>query len=103
MPLMERCAAQGVLTGNLFFLCQVTSSVDVSRLSVLSCGSAVPLWIAVLHELEKFHVHSLGLPSLLSDPSAKTPEEAFWCIYLVKQEELLLIFGGRQRVHKSII
>lgn len=31
---------------------------------------------AVLHELERFPVHSLGLPSLMSDPSAKTPEEA---------------------------
>lgn len=31
---------------------------------------------AILHELEKFPVHSLGLPSLLSDPSAKTSEEA---------------------------
>lgn len=31
---------------------------------------------AVLHELESFPLHSLGLPSLLSDPSANTPEEA---------------------------
>jgi hypothetical protein len=29
-----------------------------------------------LHELERFPVHSLGLPSLLSDPSAKSPKEA---------------------------
>ncbi|GLJ11454.1 hypothetical protein SUGI_0168180 [Cryptomeria japonica] len=31
---------------------------------------------AVLHELERFPVHCLGLPSLLSDPSVRTPEEA---------------------------
>ncbi|GLJ11510.1 hypothetical protein SUGI_0169320 [Cryptomeria japonica] len=31
---------------------------------------------AVLHELERFLVHCLGLPSLLFGPSAQTPEEA---------------------------
>ncbi|GLJ11486.1 hypothetical protein SUGI_0168610 [Cryptomeria japonica] len=31
---------------------------------------------AVLHELERFPVHCLGLPSLLSDPSAQMPKEA---------------------------
>lgn len=36
---------------------------------------------AVLHELEKFPVFSLGLPSLLSDPSAKAPEEALVHIF----------------------
>ncbi|URD77293.1 Bromodomain protein 103 [Musa troglodytarum] len=86
-------------------------AVDVSRLSVLSCGSALPLVYrprlliygdasagldhvgpAVLHELEKFPVHSLGLPSLLSDPSAKTPEEA-----------LVHIFGEARRTTPSIL
>ncbi|KAH9287600.1 hypothetical protein KI387_031717, partial [Taxus chinensis] len=31
---------------------------------------------AVIHELESFPLHSIGLPSLLSDPSAETPVEA---------------------------
>lgn len=30
----------------------------------------------ILHELERYPVHSLSLPSLLSDPGAKSPEEA---------------------------
>lgn len=47
---------------------------------------------AILHELEKFPVHSLGLPSLLSDPSAKTPEEA-----------LVHIFGEARRMTPSIL
>jgi len=47
---------------------------------------------AVLHELEKFPVHSLGLPSLLSDPSAKTPEEA-----------LVHIFSEARRTTPSIL
>ena len=47
---------------------------------------------AILHELEKFPVHSLGLPSLLSDPSAKTPEEA-----------LVHIFGEARRTTPSIL
>nr|ASZ84551.1 putative BRAT1 [Cupressus gigantea] len=47
---------------------------------------------AVLHELEKFPVHSLGLPSLLSDPSAKTPEEA-----------LVHIVGEARRTSPSIL
>jgi hypothetical protein len=37
-------------------------------------------------------VHSLGLPSLLSDPSAKTPEEA-----------LVHIFGEAKRTTPSIL
>jgi ATPase family AAA domain-containing protein 2 len=37
-------------------------------------------------------VHSLGLPSLLSDPSAKTPEEA-----------LVHIFGEARRTTPSIV
>lgn len=40
------------------------------------CSPQDHLGPALLHELEQFPVHSLGLPSLLSDPSAKTPEEA---------------------------
>jgi SpoVK/Ycf46/Vps4 family AAA+-type ATPase len=47
---------------------------------------------AVLHELERFPVHSLGLPSLLSDPSAKSPEEA-----------LVHIFGEARRNTPSIL
>nr|POE57835.1 atpase family aaa domain-containing protein [Quercus suber] len=47
---------------------------------------------AILHEMEKFPVHSLGLPSLLSDPSAKTPEEA-----------LVHIFGEARRTTPSIL
>ena len=56
------------------------------------------LWVqdhvgpAVLHELEQFPVHSLGLPSLLSDPSAKSPEEA-----------LVHIFGEARRNTPSIL
>ncbi|XP_043719072.1 ATPase family AAA domain-containing protein At1g05910 isoform X2 [Telopea speciosissima] len=89
----------------------LTSSSDMSKLSILSYGSALPLVYrprllicgdesmgldhvgpAVLHELEKFPVHSLGLPSLLSDPSAKTPEEA-----------LVHIFGEARRTTPSIL
>ena len=47
---------------------------------------------AILHELEKFPVHSLGLSSLLSDPSAKTPEEA-----------LVHVFGEARRTTPSIL
>lgn len=47
---------------------------------------------AVLHELEKFPVHSLALPSLLSDPGAKTPEEA-----------LVHVFGEARRTTPSIL
>ncbi|MBA0764609.1 hypothetical protein Gotri_013940, partial [Gossypium trilobum] len=73
----------------------LTVSSELTKLSILSYGSAIPLVYrprlllcggdgsgldhlgpAILHELEKFPVHSLGLPSLLSDPSAKTSEEA---------------------------
>ncbi|OEL29294.1 ATPase family AAA domain-containing protein [Dichanthelium oligosanthes] len=87
------------------------SSIDFSKFSALSYGSSIPLVYrprllicggesvgldhvgpAVLHELEKFSVHSLGLPSLLSDPSAKTPEEA-----------LVHIFGEAKRTTPSIL
>ncbi|KAJ6991404.1 ATPase family AAA domain-containing protein [Populus alba x Populus x berolinensis] len=86
-------------------------STEFIKLSMLSYGSAIPLVYrprlllcgcegsgldhlgpAVLHELEKFPVHSLGLPSLLSDPSAKTPEEA-----------LVHIFGEARRATPSIL
>lgn len=45
-----------------------------------------------MHELERFPVHPIGLPSLLSDPSAKTPEEA-----------LVHIFAEARRTSPSII
>ncbi|XP_058102404.1 ATPase family AAA domain-containing protein At1g05910 isoform X2 [Magnolia sinica] len=84
---------------------------DAVKLPVFSYGSAVPvvyrprllicgvegvgmdhLGPSVLHELEKFPVHSIGLPSLLSDPSAKAPEEA-----------LVHIFGEARRTTPSIL
>ncbi|KAL4278959.1 hypothetical protein GQ457_03G025540 [Hibiscus cannabinus] len=89
----------------------LTVSSELTKLSMLSYGSAIPLVYrprlllcgadgfgldhlgpAVLHELEKFPVHSLGLPSLLSDPSAKTPEEA-----------VVHIFGEARRTTPSIL
>ncbi|KMZ60086.1 26S protease regulatory subunit 7 [Zostera marina] len=76
------------------------SSMDISKLSGFSYGSTIPLVYrprllicgdesagldhigpAILHELEKFPVHSLGLASLFSDPSAKTSEEALVHIF----------------------
>ncbi|GFP81365.1 ATPase family aaa domain-containing protein at1g05910 [Phtheirospermum japonicum] len=89
----------------------VTASSEVTKLSRLSYGSAISLVYrpklllhgddgvgldhigpAVLHELEKFPVHSLALPSLLSDPGAKTPEEA-----------LVHVFGEAKRTTPSIL
>ncbi|KAF3455401.1 hypothetical protein FNV43_RR00025 [Rhamnella rubrinervis] len=86
-------------------------SSELTKLSMLSYGSAIPLVYrprlllcggegsgldhlgpAILHELEKFPVHSLGLSSLLSDPSAKTAEEA-----------LVHIFGEARRTTPSIL
>ncbi|KAH6834107.1 cell division cycle protein 48-related / CDC48-like protein [Perilla frutescens var. hirtella] len=86
-------------------------SSDITKLSMLSYGSAISLVYrprlllcgddgvgldhlgpAVLHELEKFPVHSLALPSLLSDPGAKTPEEA-----------LVHVFGEARRTTPSIL
>lgn len=88
-----------------------TVSLELVKLSMLSYGSTIPLVYrprlllcggegvgldhigpAILHELEKFPVHSLGLPSLLSDPGAKTPEEA-----------LVHIFGEARRTTPSIL
>ncbi|KAG2267234.1 hypothetical protein Bca52824_061789 [Brassica carinata] len=87
-------------------------SSELTKLSMLSFGSAIPLVYrprllllggegvgldhlgpAILHELEKFPIHSLGLPSLLSDPGAKTPEEALAheqlrAVFLTLLEEL---------------
>ncbi|KAK7832436.1 atpase family aaa domain-containing protein [Quercus suber] len=89
----------------------IAVSSELTKLSMLSYGSAIPLVYrprllvyggegtgldhigpAILHEMEKFPVHSLGLPSLLSDPSAKTPEEA-----------LVHIFGEARRTTPSIL
>ncbi|XP_052207689.1 ATPase family AAA domain-containing protein At1g05910 [Diospyros lotus] len=100
--------AMGIIS-NIFPALEVSS--ELTKLSMLSYGSAVPLVYrprllicgeegvgldhlgpAILHELEKFPVHSLGLPSLLSDPSAKTPEEA-----------LVHIFGEARRTTPSIL
>ncbi|KAJ4905020.1 ATPase family AAA domain-containing protein [Raphanus sativus] len=86
-------------------------SSELTKLSMLSFGSAIPLFYrprllllggegvgldhlgpAILHELEKFPIHSLGLPSLLSDPGAKTPEEA-----------LVHIFSEARRTTPSIL
>ncbi|XP_044499332.1 ATPase family AAA domain-containing protein At1g05910 isoform X2 [Mangifera indica] len=86
-------------------------SSELTKLCMLSHGSATPLVYrprlllcgsegagvdhlgpAILHELEKFPVHSLGLPALLSDPSAKTSEEA-----------LVHIFGEARRNTPSIL
>uniref|UniRef100_A0A1J3CWL2 ATPase family AAA domain-containing protein n=1 Tax=Noccaea caerulescens TaxID=107243 RepID=A0A1J3CWL2_NOCCA len=86
-------------------------SSELTKLSMLSFGSVIPLVYrprllllggegvgldhlgpAILHELEKFPIHSLGLPSLLSDPSAKTPEEA-----------LVHIFSEARRTTPSIL
>ncbi|XP_011096956.1 ATPase family AAA domain-containing protein At1g05910 isoform X2 [Sesamum indicum] len=88
-----------------------TVSSEVTKLSMLCYGSAISLVYrprlllhgddgvgldhigpAVLHELEKFPVHSLALPSLLSDPGAKTPEEA-----------LVHVFSEARRTTPSVL
>lgn len=100
--------AMGIIS-DIFPVLELSS--ELTKLSMLSYGSSVPLVYrprlllcgcegggldhlgpAILHELEKFPVHSLGLPSLLSDPSAKTPEEA-----------LVHIFGEARRTTPSIL
>lgn len=57
----------------------------VYRPRLLLCGKEEAgiehLGPAVLHELEKFPVHSLSLPSLLSDMGSRTPEEALVNIF----------------------
>lgn len=79
------------------FMLSYGSSIPlVYRPRLLLCGTEGAgldhLGPAILHELEKFPVHSLGLPSLLSDPSAKTPEEA-----------LVHTFGEAKRTTPSIL
>ncbi|GLJ11480.1 hypothetical protein SUGI_0168500 [Cryptomeria japonica] len=82
--------------------CQVTwisygSSIPfVYRPRLLLCGKEGAgldhIGPAVLHELERFPVHCLGLPSLLSDPNARTPKEA-----------LVHIVGEARRTTPSIL
>ncbi|GFY92817.1 cell division cycle protein 48-related [Actinidia rufa] len=109
-PCLQRHLKKAMnIISDIFPALEVSS--ELTKLSVLSYVSAVPLVYrprlllcgsegvgldhlgpAILHELEKFPVHSLGLPSLLSDPSAKTPEEA-----------LVHIFGEARRTTPSIL
>ncbi|GLJ11514.1 hypothetical protein SUGI_0169360 [Cryptomeria japonica] len=82
--------------------CQVTwisyglSIPFVYRPRLLLCGKEGVgldhIGPAVLHKLERFPVHCFGLPSLLSDPSARTPEEA-----------LVHIVGEARRTTPSIL
>ncbi|XP_021752704.1 ATPase family AAA domain-containing protein At1g05910-like [Chenopodium quinoa] len=93
-PCLQRHLQKAMVHISDIFPASAISS-ELTKLSMLSYGSAIPLVYrprfllcgnegvgmdhlgpAILHEMEKFPVHSLGLPSLLSDPSAKTPEEA---------------------------
>ncbi|XP_059444703.1 ATPase family AAA domain-containing protein At1g05910 isoform X1 [Corylus avellana] len=109
-PCLQRHLQKAMNTISDIFL-PVAVSSELTKLSMLSYGSAIPLVYrprlllyggegtgldhigpAILHELEKFPVHSLGLPSLLSDPSAKTTEEA-----------LVHIFGEARRTTPSIL
>ncbi|XP_042032090.1 ATPase family AAA domain-containing protein At1g05910-like [Salvia splendens] len=111
-PVVFPCLQQ-LLEKAMSIICDIfpVVSSDVTKLSMLSYGSAISLVYrprlllcgddgvgldhlgpAVLHELEKFPVHSLALPSLLSDPGAKTPEEA-----------LVHIFGEARRTTPSIL
>nr|KAJ0213803.1 hypothetical protein LSAT_V11C400226260 [Lactuca sativa] len=59
----------------------------VYRPGLLLCGiegvGLDHLGPSILHELENFPVHALGLSSLLSDPSAKTPKEALVQVILI--------------------
>ncbi|XP_057498909.1 ATPase family AAA domain-containing protein At1g05910-like [Actinidia eriantha] len=109
-PCLQRHLKKAMnIISDIFPALEVSS--ELTKLSMLSYVSAVPLVYrprlllfgsegvgldhlgpAILHELEKFPVHSLGLPSLLSDPSAKTPEEA-----------LVHIFGEARRTTPSIL
>ncbi|KAK6116642.1 hypothetical protein DH2020_049641 [Rehmannia glutinosa] len=113
-PVVSPCL-EGVLQKAMSIISDIfpvlTVSSEVTKLSVVSYGSAISLVYrprlllhgddgvgldhigpAVLHELEKFPVHSLALPSLLSDPGAKTPEEA-----------LVHVFGEARRTTPSIL
>ncbi|KAM0001852.1 putative chromatin remodeler Bromodomain family [Helianthus debilis subsp. tardiflorus] len=113
-PVVAPCL-QRHLQKAMSVISDIFPALDVSseskKLSMLVCGFALPLVYrprlllcgaegagldhlgpAILHELEKFPVHSLGLSSLLSDPSAKTPEEA-----------LVHVFGEARRTTPSIL
>ncbi|KAL6512111.1 hypothetical protein OROGR_021708 [Orobanche gracilis] len=113
-PVVSPCL-QGVFHKAISIISDIfpvlTVSSEVTNFSMLSYGSAISLVYrpklllhgddgvgldhvgpAVLHELEKFPVHSLALPSLLSDPGAKTPEEA-----------LVHVFGEARRTTPSIL
>ncbi|KAL1533797.1 ATPase family AAA domain-containing protein-like protein [Salvia divinorum] len=111
-PVVFPCLQQ-LLEKAMSIICDIfpVVSSDITKLSMLSYGSTISLVYrprlllcgddgvgldhlgpAVLHELEKFPVHSLALPSLLSDPGAKTPEEA-----------LVHIFGEARRTTPSIL
>ncbi|KAL1543952.1 ATPase family AAA domain-containing protein [Salvia divinorum] len=111
-PVVLPCLQQ-LLEKAMSIICDIfpVVSSDITKLSMLSYGSAISLVYrprlllcgddgvgldhlgpAVLHELEKFPVHSLALPSLLSDPGAKTPEEA-----------LVHVFGEARRTTPSIL
>lgn len=109
-PCLQRHLKKAMnIISDIFPALEVSS--ELAKLSMLSYGSAVPLVYrpqlllyggegvgldhlgpAILHELEKFPVHSIGLASLLSDPSAKTPEEA-----------LVHIFSEARRTTPSIL
>lgn len=110
-PCLERHLKEAMKHISDIFFPALSTSSEMTKLSMLSFGSAIPLVYrprllicggegsgldhlgpAILHELEKFPVHSLGLPSLLSDPSAKTPEEA-----------LVHIFSEARRTTPSIL
>ncbi|KAL0314189.1 UNVERIFIED_CONTAM: ATPase family AAA domain-containing protein [Sesamum angustifolium] len=109
-PCLQRHLQKAMNIISDIFPAQTVSS-EVTKLSMLSYGSAISLVYrprlllhgddgvgldhigpAVLHELEKFPVHSLALPSLLSDPGAKTPEEA-----------LVHVFSEARRTTPSVL
>ncbi|CAH1443962.1 unnamed protein product [Lactuca virosa] len=94
---------------DIFLVLEISS--ESSKFSMVVSGFALPLVYrprlllcgiegagldhlgpSILHELEKFPVHALGLSSLLSDLSAKTPEEA-----------LVHVFGEARRTTPSIL
>lgn len=96
-PRLLICGGEGVGLVRIFgtpYLYQLLIMGTGNSYTVILTGLNLQdhLGPAVLHELEKFPVHSLGLPSLLSDPSAKTPEEA-----------LVHIFSEARRTTPSIL
>ncbi|CAN8311397.1 unnamed protein product [Cochlearia groenlandica] len=110
LPCLQRHLLESMsLISDIFPSTAISS--ELTKLSMLSFGSAISLVYrprllllggegvgldhlgpAILHELEKFSIHSLGLPSLLSDPGAKSPEEA-----------LVHIFSEARRTTPSIL